>query len=158
DLKQCAHTLDLDVPGGPTLSVGFMPSRMIRHSIYGLDTNRVWVTDSSIENSYYLMVTASPESGQPYRQPVRFHWEHFGRSEQARAADQQTGTDPRYRELSLWDDWRRVVWEQESPRLWLSVPLADGASGGGVRTKRWGPGPSVYLSSWFNTMRTSYGM
>jgi hypothetical protein len=27
-----------------------------------------------------------------------------------------------------------------------------------VRTERWGPGPSVYLSSWFNTLRTSYGM
>ena len=24
--------------------------------------------------------------------------------------------------------------------------------------RRWGPGPSVYLSSWFNTLRTSYGM
>jgi hypothetical protein len=51
-----------------------------------------------------------------------------------------------------------MVWKQESPQMWLSVPLADGATGGGVRTKRWGPGPSVYLSSWFNTLRTSYGM
>jgi hypothetical protein len=51
-----------------------------------------------------------------------------------------------------------MVWKQESPQMWISVPLIDGAIGGGVRTKRWGPGPSVYLSSWFNTLRTSYGM
>jgi hypothetical protein len=58
----------------------------------------------------------------------------------------------------LWDDWRATVWEKESQQTWLTVPLAHGLIGGGVRTQRWGPGPSVYLSAWFNTLRTSFGM
>jgi len=158
DLKRCHHALDLDVPGGPVLGVGFMPARMASHSVYALDTNRTWTADTPMENAYYLLVTASATPGQAYREAVRFHWERFGRVEQARAADQQVGTDARYRSLALWDDWREIVWKQESPQMWLPVPLADGSTGGGVRTKRWGPGPSVYLSSWFNTLRTSYGM
>ena len=158
ELRRCPHALDLDAPAGPVLTVGFLPARMAWHCVYALDTNRTWVADAAIENAYYLLVTASAQPAQAYRQAVHFHWERFGRVEQARAADQQVGTDARYRSLALWDDWRDVVWKQESPQMWLSVPLADGSTGGGVRTKRWGPGPSVYLSSWFNTLRTSYGM
>ena len=157
ETKRCPHALDLDVPGGP-VGVGFMPARMAWHSVYTPDTNRTWTADTGIENVYYLLVTASATPSQAYREAVRFHWERFGRVEQIRAADQQVGTDARYRSLALWDDWRDMVWKQESPQMWLPVPLADGSTGGGVRTKRWGPGPSVYLSSWFNTLRTSYGM
>jgi hypothetical protein len=158
ELKRCPHALDLDVPGGPTLGAGFMPARMAWHSVYAPDTNHVWVAASAVENAYYLLVTASAEPAQAYREAVRFHWARFGRLEQAHAADQQVGTDTRYRALALWDEWRDMVWKQESPQRWLAVPLSDGSIGGGVRTRRWGPGPSVYLSSWFNTLRTSYGM
>lgn len=158
EFKRCPHALDLDVPAGPMLSVGFMPARMASHSVYALDTNRVWTADTTVQNAYYLLVTATAAPAQAYREAVRFHWERFGRVEQVRAADQQVGTDAHYRSLALWDQWRETVWKQESPQRWLSVPLPDGSIGGGVRTERWGPGPSVYLSSWFNTLRTSYGM
>ncbi len=158
ELNRCSHALDLDVPAGPMLSVGFMPGRMVSHAVYSLDTNRTWTADKPIQNAYYLLVTATAAPAQAYREAVRFQWEQFGRVEQARAADQQAGTDSNYLSITLWDQWREVVWKQESPRMWLSVPLPDGTIGGGVRTKRWGPGPSVYLSSWFNTLRTSYGM
>lgn len=158
ELKRCPHALDLDVPAGPMLSVGFMPARMASHSVYAPDTNRVWTADTTVRNAYYLLVTATAAPAQAYREAVRFHWERFGRVEQVRAAAQQVGTDARYRSLVLWDEWREMVWKQESPQRWLSVPLPDGSIGGGVRTERWGPGPSVYLSSWFNTLRTSYGM
>lgn len=158
ELQRCHHALDLDVPGGPRLAVGFMPARLASHAVYAAHTNRLWTAESPVRNEYFLLITASAEPSQAYRQAVRFHWERFGRPEQARAADQQRGTDPRYRSLALWDQWRERVWNQESPEMWLSVQLPDGSLGGGVRTKRWGPGPSVYLSSWFNTLRTSYGM
>ena len=158
DLKRCSHALDLDLPGGPTLGVGFVPARQVSHSVYSADRGRPWSTEAAVENAYYLMVTASAPPTQAYRQAVRFHWEQFGRAEQAHAADQQVGTDPAFRALALWDDWRKVVWEEQSRQLWLPVTLPDGSWGGGVRTQRWGPGPSVYLSSWFNTLRTSYGM
>jgi hypothetical protein len=158
ELKRCNHALDLDVPGGPTLTVGFMPARLASHSVYAIDTNRVWTAETPVQNEYFLLVTASAESAQAYREAVRFQWKRFGRTEQAHAADQQMGTDPSYRSLALWDEWREKVWRQESTQNWISVPLPDGSLGGGVRTKRWGPGPSVYLSSWFNTLRTSYGM
>ncbi|HZL42884.1 MAG TPA: hypothetical protein VFD66_06355 [Verrucomicrobiae bacterium] len=157
-LKGCNHALDLDVPEGPTLAVGFMPARLAFHSVYAVDTNRQWTAETPLENDYYILVTASAEPAQAYREAVRFHWEQFGRKEQAHAADQQAGTDPGYRSLALWDEWRARVWNQESPQKWISIPLPDGAVGGGVSTRRWGPGPSVYLSSWFNTLRTSYGM
>jgi hypothetical protein len=157
-LKRCNHALDLDVPRGPLLSVGFMPARLASHSVYSIDTNRVWMTEAPLRNAYYLLITASAEPAQAYREAVRFHWERFGRMEQLSAADQQMGTDPRYRSLALWDEWRQTIWNQESTQMWISVPLPDGSIGGAVRTFRWGPGPSVYLSSWFNSLRTSYGM
>lgn len=158
ELKRCNHALDLDLPGGPTLGVGFVPARLVSHSVYSADRGRPWSAEAAVENAYYLMVTASAPPGEAYRQAVRFHWEQFGRAEQSHAADQQVGTDPAFRALALWDDWRKVVWEEQSRQLWLPVTLPDGSLGGGVRTQRWGPGPSVYLSSWFNTLRTSYGM
>ena len=158
ELKRCNHALDLDVPGGPTLAVGFLPARLASHSVYARDPGRTWNADRAVENAYYLFVTATAVPGQAYRQAVRFHWSQFGRAEQTYAADEQVGTDPRYRKLALWDDWRKTVWEEESPQTWLAVPLPDGSIGGGARTRRWGPGPSVYLSAWFNTLRTSYGM
>ncbi len=158
ELKRCNHALELDVPGGPTLAVGFLPARLASHSVYALDPGRTWNVDRTVENAYYVFVTASAVPRQAYRQAVRFHWAQFGRAGQTHGADEQVGTDPRYRKLALWDDWRKTVWEEESLQTWLTVPLADSLIGGGVRTRRWGPGPSVYLSSWFNTLRTSYGM
>ena len=158
ELMRCNHALDLDVPGGPMLAVGFMPARLASHAVYALDANRAWIAGGTIDNAYYLLVTASAAPGQAYREAVRFHWERFGRTEQSQAAHEQAGTDARYRSLALWDEWRDMVWKEESPKLWLSVPLGDGSVGGDVRTRRWGHGPSVYLSSWFNTLRTSCGM
>jgi hypothetical protein len=182
DLQRCQHALDLDVPGGPILGAGFVPARKTSHSVYSPDSSRNWAAGEertgrprtsrwagrtrsgrsagaeAVENAYYLLVTASAPPGQAYREAVRFHWERFGRKEQARAADQQVGTDPRYRSLALWDDWREMVWKRETREMWCPVSLPNGSIGGGVATKRWGPGPSVYLSSWFNTLRTSYGM
>ena len=157
-LRRCNHALDLDVTGKPLLGVGFMPARMASHSVYALNDRRAWESDTAIENAYFMLITASAEPGQAYRQAVRFHWERFGRAGQAHASRQQVGTDPRYRSLARWDEWREVVWRKESLEQWLQVPLPGALTGGGVRTVRWGPGPSVYLSSWFNTLRTSYGM
>jgi len=97
ELKRCSHALDLDVPGGPVLGVGFMPARLASHAVYALDGQRTWTTDAAIENAYHLFVTATTAPAQAYREAVRFHWERFGRSEQAHAADQQVGTDARCR-------------------------------------------------------------
>jgi hypothetical protein len=157
-LKLCNHALDLDVPGGPLLGVGFIPARYAYHSVYEADPARSWTAETPIRSAYYLLVTASAKPGEAYREAVRFQWTRFGRAEQIEAAAQQAGTDPRYRKLALWDDWRAGVWRGQSMAEWLTVPLPDGSNGGGVATHRWGPGPSVYLSSWFNTLRTSYGM
>lgn len=179
-LRQCNHSLDLDVPGGPLLAVGFVPATLAYHSVYEPDPNRTWTTDASPENSYYLLITASAEPGEAYREAVRMHWSIFGRPTQLVAASQQTGTetplsaydwlkrihpveqqiaaDGRLRGLALWDDWRAEVWGRQTPQQWLLVPLPGGAAGGGVQTLRWGPGPSIYLSAWFNTLRTSFGM
>ena len=179
-LRQCNHALDLDVPGGPALAVGFMPARMRYHSVYEPDPGRTWVAASPLENSYYLLVTAAAEPGEAFREAVRMHWRTFGRPAEVGAAARQAGTgtppsayfwlqkispvdrqmagDRRLKGLALWDDWRSEVWETQSRQRWLSMPLPGGATGGGVATIRWGPGPSIYLSSWFNTLRTSFGM
>jgi hypothetical protein len=179
-LRLCTHSLDLDVPGGPALAVGFVPARYSYHSVYEPDKGRAWSADLPMRNSYYLLISAHAEPGQAYREAVRFQWSHFGRPAQLVAALQQVGTatparvydwlqkirpmqiqialDTRLRGLALWDDWRTEVWGAQTLQDWLEVPLAGGATGGGVRTIRWGPGPSVYLSAWFNTLRTSFGM
>jgi hypothetical protein len=157
-LDRCNHSLDLDVPGGPVLCVGFVPARLAYHSVYEPDETRSWRAEAPLENAYYLLVTATAQPGEAYRDAVRLHWRRFGRASQVRAAAQQAATDPNYRGLALWDDWRRTVWEVQSRSEWLPVALPDGSRGGGVATRRWGPGPSVYLSAWFNTLRTSYGM
>ncbi len=179
-LKACNHSLDLDVPGGPRLAVGFIPARMAFHSVYEPDPGRMWTARAGLENSYYMLVTASAEPGEAYRDAVRLHWGKGGRPRQLAAASQQVGTktpasayswlgrmhpvgklvdaDARLVGLGLWDDWRAEVWGNETPQRWLLVPLPGGSVGGGVQTMRWGPGPSVYLSAWFNTLRTSFGM
>ena len=118
-----------------------------------------------MENAYYLLVSADSKPGEAYREGVRFHWNRFARPLLSQTAADQTGTDPRYRSLQDWDDWREVVWLKEARKQWLTIPLPDGSVGGGVLTRRWTPQssdyckkPSVYLTSWFNSLRTSYAM
>jgi hypothetical protein len=158
-IRRCAHSLDLNVPAGPRLSVGFIPARTHFHSVFMEDLDSTWTADRPFVNSYYLLVTAAAPPGEAFREAVRFHWEKFGRQELAAAAQEQNGTDAAYRSLGLWDDWRNQVWEKESREHWLTVPLGSGSTGGAVRTVRWGrPDPSVYMSSWFNSVRTAVGM
>jgi len=159
NLERCNHFLALNLPEGQLLSVGYSPAKLVAHSVYAENKFGIWNPDTSMENSYFLLLTGEAKKQQAYRQIVRLHWEKSGRCEQVYAADQQAGnTETHEQKLTLWDCWRPVVWEQETPKLWLDIPLADGSLGGGVRTLRWGPGPSVYLSSWFNSMRTAFGM
>ena len=159
NLERCNHFLLLNLPEGKLLSVGYAPTKLVAHSVYAENKFGVWQPHTNMENSYFLLLTGNAEKQQAYRRIVRLHWGRFGRPEQAYAADQQAGnTETCEQRLSLWDDWRPVVWEQESRKLWLDIPLPDGSVGGGVKTLRWGPGPSVYFSSWFNSMRTAYGM
>jgi hypothetical protein len=158
-IQRCPHSLDLDASAGPRLTVGFIPSRTYFHSVFIHDLDRSWSADQPFVNSYYLLVTAAAPPGEAFRQAVRLHWEKFGRQELASAALEQAGTDTAYRSLDLWDNWRDQVWEKESRAQWLAVPLNDGSTGGAVRTMRWGrPNPSVYMSSWFNSVRTAVGM
>ncbi|MGD0088459.1 MAG: hypothetical protein ABSE73_00935 [Planctomycetota bacterium] len=167
-LQLCNHALDLDVPGGPfdhffepdkpvgpDLTVGFVPAKRVRHSVYAEDPLRKWKPQGVVENSYYLLITATAEPAQAFREAVRLHWARFGRAQQAHAARQQVGTADR--KLQLWEDYRAAVWEKMSPQEWVAIPLPNGKTGGGVRTRRLFPN-SVYLSAWFNTLRTSFGM
>ena len=159
NLERCNHFLSLNLPDGKLLSAGFAPASLVAHSVYAENKDGTWQPDVNTRNSYFMFLTGVAEKQQAYRQIVRFLWEQFGRSEQVYAADQQAGsTETHEQTLTLWDNWRPVVWEQESPELWLDIPLPDGTVGGGVETSRWGPGLSIYLSSWFNSMRTAYGM
>jgi hypothetical protein len=158
-LERCQHALNLDVPAGPFLSAGFVPARPLYHSVFTQNLDRKWAAGQLVVNSYFVYATATASPGEAFREAVRFEWERFGRRGQSGAASQQTGTDPAYKTLGLWDDWRRQVWEEESRKQWLTVPLPDGSAGGAVRTIRWGePDPSVYMSAWFNSVRTAVGM
>jgi len=158
-LTRCNHVLRLDVPAGPLLSVGFTPSIKLYHTVFEEDLDRTWSAGEVVENPYFLYVTAQAAPALAYRDVVRFHWREFGRAGLPFAASEQAGTAPEFRECKLWDDWRRVVWEQQSRDRWLQIPLPDGSTGGAVRTERWrGPKPSVYLGAWFNSLRTSVGM
>jgi hypothetical protein len=158
-LRRCNHSLDLDVTAGPLLTVGFIPAMQAMHSVYREDLDRQWTLDQPIENSYFLYLAADAPPGEAYREAVRFHWDQFARRQIPDAASIQTGTDARFSQCNLFDSWRRVVWDRESPAEWLSVPLPDGSTGGAVKMLRWGaPDSSVYLGAWFNSLRTSYGM
>ena len=158
-LRRSNHALSLDVSAGPVLSVGFIPARQAYHSVYREDLDRRWSADGPIENSYYIYLSAEAEPREAYREAVRFHWEQFARKEMEVAAAAQAGTDPQYKQCGVFDDWRRAIWDQESPRNWLSFALPDGSTGGAVGMMRWGaPRPSVYLGAWFNSLRTAYGM
>ena len=158
-IRRCSHALDLDVPAGPRLSVGFIPSQRFYHSVFAPNLDGAWAAEEPFVNSYSLLVTADAAPGEAFRDAVRLHWEKFGRRQLAAAAAEQAGTDAAYKSLGLWDDWRRQVWEKESREQWLKIPLGDGTAGGAVRTVRWGgPRPSVYMSSWFNSVRTAVGM
>lgn len=179
-LQRCSHALDLDARGHPRLAVGFAPARMAYHSVFAADLTRTWTAETPVENSYHLLVTATAQPAEAYRAAVRFLWREFGQPAQRAAAAQQRGTatdpklydwigrkgsvrqqmetDQRFSSLALWEEWRRAVWQEQTRENWLELPLPAGATGGGVWTHRWGPGPSIYLSAWFNTMRTSLGL
>lgn len=158
-LQRSNHALDLAASAAPVLLVGFIPARQAFHSVYREDLGRVWRADGPIENSYYIYLSAEAELREAYREAVRFHWEELGRKEMEVAAAAQAGTDPQYKQCGVWDDWRRAIWDRESPKNWLSFTLPDGSTGGAVRMMRWGaPRPSVYLGAWFNSLRTAYGM
>jgi hypothetical protein len=158
-LRRSNHALDLDASAEPILSVGFIPARQAYHSVYREDFDRAWIADQPIENSYYIYLSADAAPREAYRDAVRFHWEQFARKEMEVAAAGQSATDPQYQQCGVWDDWRSAIWDRESPGNWLSFTLPDGSTGGAVRMIRWGaPNPSVYLGSWFNSLRTAYGM
>src|ERR1039457_6092742 len=125
-LKRCNHALDLDVPGGPVLSVGFVPARLAYHSVYAPDEARSWTAEGPLGNAYYLLVTAAARPGEAYREAVRLHWARFGRAGQALAAAQQAATDPHYLGLALWDDWRKAAWQVQSRAEWLTGPPSGG--------------------------------
>jgi len=99
-LRLCHHALDLDVTSSPSFRVGFIPARQARHSVYCMDAQRAWKLERPLENVYFLLVTATAEPAQAYRQCVRFHWERFGRPSQSAAAEQQKGTGPNGMKIS----------------------------------------------------------
>ena len=153
----CPHAMDLDVPGGPLLTVGFIPPKYSRHTVWIADSNQSWALDGPIENTYLLQLNADAEPGQAFRQAVRLHWQRYGRAEQSHASEQQQGrVDGHFDKLELWDAWRPFTWTRESNAQWLEVPLPDGGTGGAVLTQR--AARSVYFSAWFNSMRTAVGM
>ena len=158
-LRRSNHALSLDASADPVLSVGFIPAQQAYHSVYREDLDRVWSADGPVENSYYISLSAEAEPREAYREAVRFHWEQFARKEMEGAAAAQAGTDPQYKQCGVFDDWRHAIWDQQSPKNWLSFALPDGSTGGAVGMLRWGaPRPSVYLGAWFNSLRTAYGM
>ncbi|MBI5939825.1 MAG: hypothetical protein HY859_05300 [Caulobacterales bacterium] len=153
----CPHALDLDVPGGPLLTVGYMPAKRLRHTVYAADGEQSWELQGPLENSYLLQLTADAEPGQAFRQAVRLHWSRYGRAEQARAGEQQQGRKTGgFAKLDLWDSWRPFTWTSESGAQWLEMPLPGGGTGGAVSTQR--PDRSLYFTSWFNSLRTAVGM
>ena len=159
-LRRCNHALELDVPGGPMLGVGYMPAKRIRHSVYAENAGRNWTAEGPVENSYYVFLTAQAEPQQAYRQIVRFHWERFGAPAQAEAALEQVSTDPSFgpKPLQLWDAWRPEVWDKQSVARWLRVPLPGGGEGGAVKIPRLANADGIYTTAWFQSLRTSYGM
>jgi hypothetical protein len=158
-LKRYNHALDLNVPGTTLLSVGYVPAVRAFHTVFKEDLDRTWTASDPVENDYFLYVDGNTRPGEAYREPVRFHWRHFGRAALPRAAAEQSGTDPKYLACHLWDEWREAVWARESPDSWLKVKMPDGSVGGAVSMRRArSPARSVYLGAWFNSLRTSYGM
>jgi hypothetical protein len=108
-LSTCNHAIDLDVPAGPALSVGFTPARLLFHSVYREEVDQIWTAEDVVENSYFLYVAGAAPPRQAYRDVVRFHWSKFGSAELTISADQQAGTEPKFLSCKLWDDWRRIV-------------------------------------------------
>lgn len=157
DLARCNHAMRLDAPTR-SISVGHAPGTMVSHCVYAPDRSRSWTAGSPVVNRHLLLVTASAAPRQAFRAAVRLHWNRFGRPAQPRTAGLQAGTGPELGGLTTFDSWRNQVWDGFSRRAWLSVPLPGGATGGAVRMDRWGGAPSVYLGSWFNSMRTAVGM
>ena len=158
-LRRSNHALSLDASAGAFLSVGFIPARQAYHSVYREDLDRVLERGWARREFLLHLAVRGAEPREAYREAVRFHWEQFARKEMEVAASAQAGTDPQYKQCGVFDDWRRAIWDQESPRNWLSFALPDGSTGGAVRMMRWGaPRPSIYLGAWFNNLRTAYGM
>ncbi|MBV8829257.1 MAG: hypothetical protein JO108_08550 [Acidobacteriaceae bacterium] len=158
-LQRCNHSLDIATGDTSLLSVGYVPAKQAYHVVFKEDVDRSWTATEPVVNAYYVYLSGNAPLRTAYREIVRFDWAQFGRPAEANAASEQAGTDPKYRDCHLWDEWRKVVWEHESPESWLTIPMPDGTSGGAVMMHRArAPKPSVYLGAWFNALRTAYGM
>src|SRR3982751_942012 len=107
-LKRSQHSLELDASGKPQLSVGYIPAKQAYHTVFKEDLDRTWTVSDPITNSYYVYVAGNAPAREAYREAVRFEWNQFGRTELSRAAETQSGTDPKYSTCHLWDEWRQA--------------------------------------------------
>ena len=112
--------------------------------------------DRPIENVYHLRRPLPPFR----RKPIARRCDFIGHSD-ARSRPARRGASGHGPELPKVGPVGRLA--QNGLAEGIARDVADDAAAGrfprrGRATQRWGPGPSVYLSSWFNTLRTSYGM
>jgi len=93
-LQRCNHAMDLNVPGKTALTVGFIPARQAFHTVFKEDLTVPGRLAKQLRIATISIWQAMRRQTKPTARRSGFIGKNFGRVEIAKAADEQSGTDP----------------------------------------------------------------
>jgi hypothetical protein len=156
------RALDLDVTSGeyPWMAYGAIPSEPHDHSYFRRTLGtKLTLIAGQISYSYKIVIADEPPR-LGYRRIVRLLWQDSGHPALLDSVDeQQNAVRP---ELESFAEWRKVAWETQADRIYLSFPCG-GRSCGTLSSDRnykgiWSQGePDAWFNAWFESLRTAYG-
>ncbi len=159
-LKKYPLALDLNVTeeDRPWLSYGVAASRPTGHSYSVRHAEPIAVSvGSPIEFSYRIVASAQP-ARLGYRRVVAALWNWFGHEAFLETLDLQRNV--RRQDLWLFDQWRGDAWGRYADEIWRDYNLGGKKVGTLVSRRRLDSEPQddAWFNSWFQTLRTAYGM
>ena len=159
-LNQYPLALDLNVTeeDRPWLSYGVASSRPTGHSYSVRHAESIPVSAGSpIEFSYRIVASEQPPR-LGYRRIVSALWDWFGHDAFLETLDLQRNF--RRQDLWLFDQWRSDAWGRYADEIWREYNLGGKNVGTLVSRRRLDSDPQddAWFNSWFQTLRTAYGM
>jgi hypothetical protein len=172
-LKRQPVFLDLenDASNKARMSFGIGPSYITSHCIWTRNKKEplVWDTMSTLTMNYYLIISGQEQYETVKNQPVslgfrtisRWLWSKFGHFKLLASADAQTNFANKT--LNLFDTWRKDTWERYAQETYFEFFCGDQLcsslrSGRALWSNHHGTTNDMWMNSWFQTVRTAFGM
>jgi len=147
----CTTAVDLDITAetGPVAAYGFVPSEPHYHSMFihpvGMKKS---VPKGRMKFRYFLFPCADSPEKQVYRRIVNFHWREFGHK------NLLEGHNAQMKSFNLME---KECWHWIARKFWIEFDY-KGQRCGGFRDYHRGLNDDIWFFSWWNCLRTAYGM